>query len=278
MIQDIGPYKYDNNYRNQQPSDNSIVMYFDEQLVMVKENNGEIRFSKYSEWKNINVEFIFLFSIDDTTYYLANSSSKVLLDGYTMKNIQIFRTAAPRHKAFAGITAFQLNNWYKENRFCGKCGSAMEKSSKERKLYCSNCHHEQYPKISPAMIVAISDGDKILLSRYAQGDYRRYALIAGYTEIGETIEETVEREVMEEVGIRVKNIRYYKSQPWSFSGSLLLGFFAELDGDGTITLDKEELAEAVWVHRDEIQVETNNVSLTNEMILAFKNSNSTEVK
>lgn len=272
MIQDIAPYTYCNDYINQQPSDNSVVLYFQEQLVMVGEENGEIKFPLYSEWKNQKVEFIYLFSIDDTTYYLANTNSKVLLAGYVMKNIQIFRTALPRHTAFAGITAFQLNNWYKENQFCGKCGSKMMRGAKERNLYCENCHHIQYPKISPAMIVAVTDGDKLLMSKYAQGEYRKYALLAGFTEVGETIEETVQREVMEEVGIKVKNIRYYKSQPWSFSGSLLLGFFAELDGSGTITIDEEELAEAVWIPRDEIQMEFDNFSLTNEMIIKFKNN------
>jgi NAD+ diphosphatase len=78
---------------------------------------------------------------------------------------------------------------------------------------------------------------------------------------------------MEEVGLKVKNIRYYKSQPWSFSDTLLLGFYAELDGDPTITLDEEELSEAVWMDRDKIDVEFDNLSLTNEMIVHFKNRN-----
>ena len=80
------------------------------------------------------------------------------------------------------------------------------------------------------------------MSKYAGRDYKKYALIAGFAEIGETIEETVQREVMEEVGLKVKNLRYYKSQPWSFSNTLLFGFFAELDGSAEITLDEEELA------------------------------------
>lgn len=130
----------------------------------------------------------------------------------------------------------------------------------------------EYPKIAPAVIVAVTNGDKLLMSRYANRTSKRYALIAGFTEIGETVEETVAREVMEEVGLRVKNIRYYKSQPWSFSDTLLIGFFAELDGGAAITLDKEELAEAVWVSRADIKVEPDNLSLTNEMILKFKNA------
>ena len=95
-------------------------------------------------------------------------------------------------------------------------------------------------------------------------------MIAGFTEIGENAEQTVAREVMEEVGLKVKNIRYYKSQPWAFSGSLLMGFFAELDGDDVITLDTNELSEAGWFSRDEIDLEDDHLSLTREMIMLFK--------
>lgn len=272
MIQDIAPYKFINTYRNQGPSNDSIVLYFENQSVLAAAEKGEIRFPIYSEWKDKSTVFTYLFSINDTTYYLADTASKALLSGYGMESIQIFRTGLPKFTAFAGITAFQLNNWYECHKFCGKCGEKMLQDTKERMLYCENCHHTEYPKISPAVIVAVTDGDKLLMSKYAQGTYKKYALLAGFTEIGETIEETVAREVMEEVGIRVKNIRYYKSQPWSFSDTLLMGFFAELDGDEAITLDKEELAEAVWIPREEIQVEPDNLSLTNEMILKFKNA------
>ena len=109
------------------------------------------------------------------------------------------------------------------------------------------------------------------MSKYAGREYKKYALLAGFNEIGETIEETVKREVMEEVGLQVKNITYYKSQPWSFSDTLLLGFFCELDGEDKITLDQEELALAQWFEREEIPVKEDDLSLTNEMMIAFKN-------
>ena len=128
-----------------------------------------------------------------------------------------------------------------------------------------------YPQICPAVIIGLTHGDKILLSKYRGRNYKNYALLAGFAEIGETIEETVKREVMEEVGLPVKNIRYYKSQPWPHSGSLLLGFFADLDGDDeTIRLEEEELSMAAWVPRSELSMEADNFSLTNEMILYFK--------
>jgi len=97
-----------------------------------------------------------------------------------------------------------------------------------------------------------------------------YALIAGFCEVGESPEDTVRREVMEEVGLKVKNLRYYKSQPWSFSETLLMGFVAELDGDDTIHRDENELGFAAWVNRHDIADNVFHRSLTAEMILAFR--------
>jgi len=128
----------------------------------------------------------------------------------------------------------------------------------------------EFPKICPAVIVGVTDGNRILMSKYAGRSYKKYALLAGFTEIGETVEETVAREGMEEVGLKVKNIRYYKSQPWAFSDTLLMGFYCDLDGDAEVTLDEEELALAEWFERDEIPVEPSRDSLTNEMIIKFK--------
>ena len=174
--------------------------------------------------------------------------------------------------AFAGITAYQLYLWYESRKFCGCCGSPLRHDEKERMMYCDHCHAMEFPKISPAVIIGLTHKNRLLLSKYAGRTYKKYALLAGYTEIGETVEETVSREVMEEVGLPVKNIRYYKSQPWPFSSTVLMGFFCDLDGDDeTITLDANELALAQWFERDEIPVTPSRDSLTNEMIMAFKN-------
>ena len=146
----------------------------------------------------------------------------------------------------------------------------MKPDHKERMLLCPSCRNMVYPRISPAVIVGVLNGDKILMSKYAGRPYTNYALIAGFNEIGESAEQTVAREVMEEVGLKVKNIRYYKSQPWAFSGSLLLGFFCDLDGSDRITLDRNELAEAGWFKWDEIALTDDHLSLTREMIMQFK--------
>lgn len=146
----------------------------------------------------------------------------------------------------------------------------MRHDDKQRMMRCDSCQNIVFPKISPAVIVAVTDNDRILLTKYVGRTYRNYALIAGFTEIGETMEETVRREVMEEVGVKVKNITYYKSQPWGLSGSQLLGYFCELDGDDTITLQEDELSVGTWVRADDIEVSDDNISLTREMIEKFR--------
>ena len=137
-------------------------------------------------------------------------------------------------------------------------------------IVCPVCDKHLYPKISPAVIVAVTDGDRILFTKYAGREYRAYALVAGFCEIGETAEQTVAREVFEETGLHVKNVRYYKSQPWGLAGDLLLGYFAELDGSDEVVVDMNELSVAEWVRREDIDLEDDGVSLTREMMMAFK--------
>ena len=137
-------------------------------------------------------------------------------------------------------------------------------------LSCESCGFLVYPTISPCVIVGIHSGDRLLLTKYAGRAYTRYALVAGFVEIGESLEQAASREVMEEVGLKIKNLQFYKSQPWPFSDSLLSGFFAELDGDDTITLDQEELSLGVWMKRDEIPPDESKISLTGAMMEAFR--------
>lgn len=146
----------------------------------------------------------------------------------------------------------------------------MRRSARERAFVCPQCGIREYPKINPAIIVAVSDGDELLMIKSPGSTSGRYHLIAGYVEVGETFEQTVAREVMEEVGVKVKNIRYYKSQPWAFSDTIMVGFTAELDGERTpFVLQEEEIAEAKWVHRKDILQNTNQASIGSDLIRYF---------
>ena len=276
MIQDIYPRIYHNEYQDVKPDDHDFILVFDKNTVLVRFQDGKLRYPALKEMKGFVCGYYYLFSIDHFRYFLAfpgnECGTAITIDGYGYENVTVFRTALSRHTAFAGITAHHLFNWYRDNRFCGRCGSELSHDRKERMLFCSECHNMVYPKIAPAVIVGVLNGDKILMSKYAGRSYTNYALIAGFTEIGESVEQTVAREVMEEVGLKVKNIRYYKSQPWAFSGSLLMGFFCDLDGSDEIRLDTSELAEAGWYSRGEITLEDDHISLTREMIMKFKSA------
>lgn len=279
MIQDIYPHIYHNEYQDFQPEKTDFILVFYKNTVLVRYQNEKLRYPTIKEMTGVACDYHYLFSIDNYKYFLAFSKdcdpedAAITIDGYHYEDVRIFRSALSRHTAFAGITAYHLFGWYQSNRFCGRCGQKMVPDHRERMLFCPGCRNMVYPRISPAVIVGVINGDKILMSKYAGRSYTNYALIAGFTEIGECAEQTVSREVMEEVGLKVKNIRYYKSQPWAFSGSLLMGFFCELEGTDEIRLDTSELAEAGWYSRDEITLEDDHVSLTREMILYFKNGN-----
>lgn len=274
MIQDIDPHQYDNQYREIRPEPESFVLYYEEHTALVKRTAEEIIFPRFSEVEKLNEDIYdnctYLFSVDGERYYLADQISREPLSEFSMENTEIFRQADPQYRAFAGITGYQLYIWYRDHKYCGRCGRLLEQDEKERMLRCRHCGNMVYPKICPAVIIGVTDGNRILMSKYAGRTYKKYALLAGFAEIGETLEETVKREVMEEVGLKVKNIRYYKSQPWSFTDTLLMGFYCDLDGSDRITLDEKELAVAEWFDRENIPVEPSRDSLTNEMIMKFK--------
>lgn len=282
MIQDIHGI-YHNEYQNLTPEQDDYIMFAQgRSVLMSRDSEQTIRYITYGELIAASGgEFStdacrYLFSIENQgmteKYFLSNSQllTSQLMEKYEYRQQNVFRTMKPEDKAFAGITACQLANWYESTQFCGRCGTRLEHDKVERMMKCPKCGAMHYPKISPAVIVAVTNGDKILMTKYAGRDYKKYALIAGFTEIGETIEDTVRREVMEEVGIHVKNIRYYKSQPWSFTDTVLMGFYCELDGEDVITMDAHELSVAEWMRREDIPTEFDGISLTNEMIMRFK--------
>ena len=276
MIQDLENHIFHNEYHPVPPKKTDCILYYEKHAALVHTSHDMLTFPSFGDVEaavpDIYEHYLYLFSIDETRYYLIPSFCPEWAPGFAMEDVSVFRTLGPRKHAFALITGFHLFTWYQTHRFCGACGHENIHDKKERMMLCPACGNTQYPRISPAVIVAVRNGEKLLLSKYAGRNHTRYALIAGFAEIGETLEETVKREVMEEVGLKVKNIHYYKSQPWALSGSLLSGFYCDLDGDDQITLDETELAVAEWFERKEIPYEDYDVSLTREMMLQFKKS------
>ncbi len=271
MIQDIAPKTYHNEYREKEASgSDTVLVYRGREALVKRDDKGEIRFPVFRELGKLCRIVTYLFEISGENYFLGELPGEPP-EGWQYENVKIFRVARPKDRAFAGITGHQLFGWYGNHQCCGRCGGKMEQDHKERMLYCSACGNQVYPTISPAVIIGVIHRGKLLMSKYAGRDYKKFALIAGFNEIGETIEETVHREVMEEVGLKVKNLTYYKSQPWSFSGTLLMGFFCELDGeDETITLEEDELTEAGWYLPEEVPEDEEEIALTREMMTVFK--------
>lgn len=276
MIQDIAPLQLNNAYRNKIPSEDSYILAFQENRIFLKAGE-EIAYLSYGEFKAACrkeqkelPECIYLFSVDTEDYFLADFWENCEISGFGWHKMFAVRTMRPREKVFTAATAWHLYGWYRDNCFCGRCGEKLIHSREMRMLQCPYCKNQVFPKIAPAVIVGVTDGEKILMTKYANREYKRYALIAGFTEIGETAEETVKREVEEEVGLHVKNIRYYKSQPWGFDSNLLLGYFCELEEHEAIHLDENELSLAEWVDYRDIPDDSEGLSLTREMMFFFR--------
>lgn len=267
MIQDIQPHRFRNEYRHRRPDPSDLCLAYKNGKVLVHRQDGQI---SYPTMGSVGVDgdrdrVVYGFAVDETPLFLC--LDEVQETGvYTYESVNLLRQAQPRELAYAGIVGNHLNTWYRDNVFCGRCGERLVHDEKERMMRCPSCGNLIYPKICPAVIVCVTHGSQVLLTKYAGGTYRRYALVAGFTEIGETAEETVAREVMEEVGLRVRNLEYYKSQPWGFSGGLLMGFFCQVDGETAITLDTNELSTAEWVDVESLRDMDDGASLIREMM------------
>ena len=277
MLQDLSFGHLDNQYHEKSPQsyDRVLCMRGGDILICRNPDNTLIlpcwdqvaeACESWHRWDGMQTQFIF--SMQDEDYYLWMGEAGDV-PGFSYESAATLRQTVSKNICFAAMTGWHLFTWYRNNQFCGRCGAKAEHDHKERMMRCPSCGNTIYPRISPAVIVAVTDGDRLVLSKYAGRAYTRFALIAGFVEIGETAEECVAREVMEEVGLKVRNIRYYKSQPWGIAGNLLSGFYCDLDGDDTIRIDESELSMAGWYDRHNLPAEDDGISLTREMIRVF---------
>lgn len=274
MIQDLENKRLYNEYAAPEPEAEDWVFCFDGDRILVRDGeDGSLILPSAGDFAGRSLQY--LFRIDEKRCFLLAEGAD--LAGCRWESVRSLRKLRWKELAFTAATAYHLYRWYADNRFCGRCGEKLRHDPRERMLSCPACGNMIYPKIAPAVIVAVTDGDRLLLTRYNGRAYKKYALIAGFTEIGETAEETVRREVMEEVGLQVRDIVYYKSQPWGVDSNLLLGFFCKVDGENTITMDAEELSFADWFTREEIPEEDDGFSLTREMMRVFREGGERDV-
>lgn len=184
----------------------------------------------------------------------------------TLRDALVFGDGVPAE--LLGL-AHQVQQWWFDHRFCGRCGTPTRVHPRERARLCEPCGMSWYPRLSPCVIVMIRRGERMLLARSSRVKRHFFSLIAGFVEAGETLEEAVQREVQEETGLTVCNIRYYDSQPWPFPSQLMLGFFADY-ADGELVLQEDEIAEADWFLPDELPPIPPQTTIAGRLIAAMQ--------
>ncbi|MDD3335587.1 MAG: NAD(+) diphosphatase [Eubacteriales bacterium] len=257
------------------PEDASLYFCFQQGRILLGEKAGKPTLPTYAMVKPLLPEGV-------NAFELAHTESKSIFCPDPMGEVTVPEGDGLRYQAIGTFhsmdfadgslltSAYHLWNWYRRNRFCGVCGHGLQPCETERALRCPECGELFFPMIAPAVIVAITCGDSILLARNVRSEANHYALVAGYVEVGETIEHAVRREVWEEVGLELGAIRYIGDQPWGVSGSLMFAFHAEADCNAPITLQASEIADAKWVRREELAVTERPVSIAFELIERFR--------
>ncbi len=266
LIQNIGNHTFKNEYRAVTPEDQDLVLAVNGADLLMKPGTEELY--TYGELKDMdfmkNDLVPYVFAVDNKKVFMPLSLSEEFRKSADSVNIRSLGKTHPELQ-LAGATGMHLKTWYTTHRYCGCCGGKNEHAAKERALRCTACGHLTFPVICPAIIVAVVDGDRILLTKSHRPN-APFSLIAGFTEIGETLEQTCAREAMEEVGLKIRNIRPFINQPWGFSSSLMAGFFAELDGSDEIRMQVSEIADAKWFTRDTMPVTDSPIDITHHMM------------
>ena len=222
--------------------------------------------NRETDISELNVNFsLFIGKYKDKDCFVVNSNFE---KGFDLREVYEFN----KDLYLMGTKAVLVNDWYISHQFCGRCGAKTQIDEKDMMLKCPECGQMHYPRIAPAIIVAIRNEDKLLMAQHSYHETIRYALIAGFVEPGESIEEAVHREVSEEVGIKIKNLKYLKSQSWPFPNSLMLGFEAEYDS-GDIKVDGDEIVKAKWFKKDEIIRYSSDISISDWLIQNFIDNN-----
>lgn len=270
MLNEISPNIFDTKYFHScRISEDNFLLCYRENQILLKKTGDDYEIPRKKDLSEKIGTPVYLFSINANPCF-GMMESPLNQPSFEFQDIFILRNIKNKEYAWIGSVGHQLMTWHNNNKYCGRCGSKTGLKQEERAIVCPECNLVIFPKISPAVIVAITCNNKILLAKGKnyKGDF--YALIAGYVDIGESIEETVIREVKEEVGLDIRNLKYYKSQPWPFSGSLMLGFTAEADDTQPIIIDEKEISAAGWFTRGNLPNHASEVSISGDLIAAFE--------
>lgn len=244
--------------------------------ILMKNEENNLNVPSLDEIRKLNIEYIdefLLGEIDGKSCFAIEAVSEIkLTDNFELIPLNELGPLVDEELFLVAGRANQILNWDKTHRFCGRCGSRTENKKNEMAKICPSCSHVMYPVICPAIIVGVTKGDKILLAHNKNFKNNMYSLIAGFVEAGEDLKSTVKREVFEEVGIKIKNIKYFKSSPWSFPNSLMIGFFAEYES-GEIKVDGDEIVNADWFTKDNFPNIPKKFTLARKIIDGFVEKN-----
>jgi len=246
------------------------LIFHEQSLLLVKAANGDYIFPDIEQVSNIVVT-LSLIEVAGVKLLASLPSRDLIINRPELELVNMRRALnlVPANLVDKIIYAQQIIYYQQQNSFCSVCGNKTLLSADGKWLNCYNCKRDIYPRISPAMIVAVVRDDKLLMAQANHFAPDVWSILAGFSEVGESLEETVAREVMEEVGIKIKNICYWGSQYWPFPNSLMIGFTAKYAG-GEIVLDRNEMRAAGFYRKDELPGRpSTNLSIASRMIDAF---------
>lgn len=253
------------------PKTNSDIYFlFYNNELLVKSDGNKATIPTFIDLENIcliNIQY--LGSINGQNCFCGELNKETTIPS----NMYYSKLKALTHKIseemfWIGGRAIQIINFYTDHKFCGRCGSTTHNDLGERAMVCPKCNLVNYPRISPAVIVAVVKEGKLLLAHNNGFPKDLYSVVAGFVEVGETFEDCVVREVREETGITVKNIKYFGNQPWPFPNSLMIGFTAEYES-GEINVDGKEIGSANFYTSSNMPLTPDSISIAKKLINWF---------
>ena len=251
--------------------ENIVLVYHDMEILVEKNREEKILpgYHSISTYYDLSVSPVPLGIMDGVFYSAIHVDDKTdIPDDTEFINVRFLYMTTDEDLFYLAGLGRQLADWDSTFRFCGRCGTNTENHSEDRAKLCPKCGHIAYPKISPAVICSVTRGNEILLARGVRFTHKVYSVLAGFVEPGETLEETVSREIMEETGISVKNIKYFGNQPWPFSSSMMIAFTAEYES-GEIRIDEKEILDAAWYSPDNLPMLPSPYSIARRLIMDF---------
>ncbi len=256
-------------------SENDYALFIDKDNILTQQDshNFIISIAKMSTAARLNItdnNYYFLGSVDNKNIYVVSFDSEKnnMNSNLILMSIRELLTIVDESLYKLILSAKQIINWHRSSLYCGHCGTPMLISDIETAKICPNCKRHSYPSASPAIIVLIEHKNKILLARSPHFTKGVYSILAGFIEAGESCEDAIQREVLEEVGITVKNIKYFGSQSWPFPNSFMLGFSAQY-ASGQLCSNDKEIEDVQWFNKDDLPNLPSEASIARQMINRF---------